>query len=286
MNEIDILCFDIQDVGARFYTYIYTMSYAMEAAAKYNKEFVVFDRPNPVGDEVEGNILNLEYRSFVGYHQIVERHGMTVGELAKLFNEEFQINTKLHVVKMKGYDKKTDFSEYNLKWVSPSPNIPNVESVYYYLATCYFEGTNVSEGRGTAIPFKVFGAPWLKADRLICKLKELNLAGIEYKKTYFTPYTSKHAGTMCVGVELFITDFKTFKPIVTGLSILSILNDIQKELIYREPWRPGGKQMIDYLVGDDFIRQNSLKIEEINKKIKFDSAEFIKTKEKYQLYEN
>lgn len=205
-EDIDIICYDIQDVGARFYTYIYTMAYSMQAAKRMNKKMVVFDRPNPVGDTVEGNILDLKYRSFIGYYEIPQRYGLTVGELAMLFNEVFEIGCDLTVVKMSGYSRDTTWYDYNLDYILPSPNLPTVESLFVYLATCIFEGTNMSEGRGTAKPFSLIGAPWLNSDLLIEKLKGHNLPGVKFRKQYFTPIMSKHKDVMCNGIELYVTD--------------------------------------------------------------------------------
>ena len=193
MDTIDILCIDLQDAGARFYTYIYTMAYAMEASEEYDKEFVVFDRPNPAGGEkFEGNILEEEYKSFVGNYPIVQRHGMTIGELAKMFNEEFGIGCKLTVIEMTGWKRSMYFDETNLPWVIPSPNFPSQNTALVYPGTCIFEGTNLSEGRGTTIPFEVIGAPYIDAIEYANALNELGLKGVKFRPAHFTPTFSKH----------------------------------------------------------------------------------------------
>ena len=159
LEEIDVFAIDIQDIGSRFYTYIYSMAYIMQACQEFGKTEVVFDRPNPIGGEaVEGNILDLRFRSFIGYYPIVQRHGMTIGEIAKMFNEEFGIGCNLTVIPMLNWNRKMFFEDTNLPWVFPSPNIPKVDTAFVYNATCIFEGTNVSEGRGTAVPFEIAGA--------------------------------------------------------------------------------------------------------------------------------
>jgi uncharacterized protein YbbC (DUF1343 family) len=286
MDQIDILCFDIQDVGARFYTYIYTMAYAMMACKEFDKEFVVFDRPNPVGGlDVEGNILDIEYRSFVGYYPLTQRYGLTLGELSMMYNQEFEIGCKLHVVKMEDWSRADHFSDLNRHWVLPSPNIPTTDTLYAYLTTCYFEGTNVSEGRGTAKPFSMFGAPWLDADKLIDELKKRSLKGVEFRKVYFTPMFSKHKDELCQGVELFVTDVKAYKPVSTGYTLIYLIRDLFEEFNFLDPYRPGGKQMIDLLTGSDDMKNKRYSLDEMLDKIDKDSLEFKTKKERYHLYE-
>ena len=217
MDQVDVLVFDIQGVGARFYTYIYTMAYAMMACAEEGKLMVVLDRPNPVnGIDVEGNILNLEYRSFVGYYPITQRHGLTIGELACLFNDEFDIHANLKVVKMEGYQRSMEYKDTGLHWILPSPNIPTPETTLYYLSTCIFEGTNMSEGRGTTKPFQIIGSPYLDVEKVLQELSKWKIKGVEYRQLYFTPIFSKHKGELCNGIELFITDKKEFLPVQFG----------------------------------------------------------------------
>lgn len=286
LKDIDILCFDIQDVGARFYTFIYTMAYAMMAAKEFNKKFVVFDRPNPVGGmEVEGNILNLKYRSFVGYYPLVQRYGLTIGELAMMFNEQFEINCDLEVVKMSGYQRDRDYQELDFPWVLPSPNIPTEASTYTYLATCYFEGTNVSEGRGTTKPFSFVGAPWLKSNEVIRKMNDAQLEGVKFRKVFFTPTFSKHKDTLCEGIEVVVTDNKTFKPIKTGFTMMYYIASMHKEFKFLPPYKEGMNPMIDLLNGDDFLRTQRLSLNEIYQKLEDDSKVFKEMKGQYHLYE-
>ena len=286
MDSIDILCFDIQDVGARYYTFIYTMAYAMMACKENDKEFVVFDRPNPVGGfEVEGSILDLKFRSFVGYYPLTQRFGLTLGELAMMYNKEFEIGCKLHVVKMTDWKRSNHYRDLNRHWVLPSPNIPTTDSLYAYLTTCYFEGTNVSEGRGTAKPFQMFGSPWLDADLLIKELKKRNLSGVVFRKTYFTPMFSKHKDTLCQGVELFVTDINTFKPVATGYTLIYLIRELFEEFKFLDPYRPGGNQMIDLLSGNDDLKTKRYTLDELLEKIDIDSKAFKVKKEGYHLYE-
>lgn len=286
LKDVDVLCFDIQDVGARFYTYIYTMAYAMMAAKDYDIEFVVFDRPNPLGGiNTEGNILDTTYRSFVGYYPLLQRHGMTNGELAKLFNEEFDIGAKLTVIPVEGWTRDVEFIDTDMHWVLPSPNLPTVESIYTYLATCYFEGTNMSEGRGTTKPFSFFGAPWLKNRELLTKLNAFNYEGVVFREAYFTPVFSKHKDELCKGIEIIVTDHKKFTPVILGMTLLKLIREMHEEFEFRGPWSKGGQPMINLLMGDNFIKEDRLTLEEINKKFKSDKIAFEEVKRKYQIYE-
>lgn len=286
LSNLDILCFDIQGVGARFYTYLYTMAYAMMAAKEQNLEFVVMDRPNPVGaTEVEGNILDTKYSSFVGLFPIVERYAMTIGELALYFNTEFGIHCKLHVIKMEGYRRNMFYEDTLLPWVFPSPNIPTPDTAFTFLATCYFEGTNVSEGRGTTKPFSLIGAPWFNQDALLEKLTEKNLPGIRFRKASFTPTFSKHTNVLCRGIELHITDRLTFKPVLTGFVLMTLVREIHPQYQFLAPSVEGGNRMIDLLVGDDFIRKGELSMHEIIRKLHQDQQTFSLVKERYHLYE-
>jgi uncharacterized protein YbbC (DUF1343 family) len=286
LKDIDILCFDIQDVGARFYTFIYTMAYAMMAAKEFNKKFVVFDRPNPVGGvEVEGNILDLKYRSFVGYYPLVQRYGLTIGELAVMFNDAYNIGCDLEVVKMSGYQRADDYQKIDFPWVLPSPNIPTKASTYIYLATCYFEGTNVSEGRGTTKPFSFVGAPWLKSNEVIAKLNGAKLEGVKFRKLYFTPTFSKHKDELCEGIEVVVSNYETFKPIKTGFAMLHYISNMHDEFKFLPPYKEGMNPMIDLLNGDNFMRTKRLSLEEIYQKLDEDSKAFKEMKGKYHLYD-
>lgn len=219
LKDIDILCFDIQDVGARFYTYISTMAYAMEECARHKKQFVVFDRPNPIGGAVEGNMLELEYRSFTGYFPIVQRHGMTVGELALLFNTEYGVHCDLTVIPMESWNRETYFDELPLLWVPPSPNIPSPQTALVYAGVCLFEGTNLSVGRGTTMPFQYLGAPYIDAYRLADQLNRLGMAGVRFLPAFFTPSLSLYAGQLCGGVQIAVADRRSFAPVKTAVAL-------------------------------------------------------------------
>lgn len=285
LKDIDVLCFDIQDVGARFYTFIYTMAYAMMACAEYGKQFIVFDRPNPVGDEVEGNILDTNFRSFIGYYPLVQRYGLTIGELATLFNNEYEINCDLQIVKMNGYKRNMKYQDTKFPWVLPSPNIPTVEATFSYLATCIFEGTNISEGRGTTRPFSVIGSPWLDHKSLVMELDKHNLEGVMFRPLFFTPTFSKHANKLCNGIELIITDYDKFKPVITGYTLLYLIKEMHPEFAFNPPYKIGLHPMIDLNTGGDFVRLEKRTLEEIKIMIYKDSKEFRLMKERYHLYD-
>lgn len=286
MDEIDILAFDIQDVGARFYTFLYTMAYAMMACKEHNKPMIIFDRPNPVNAEaVEGNLLDINYRSFVGYYPIPQRYGLTIGELALLFNDAYDIHADISIAKMQGYKRSMDFEATQLDFIYPSPNIPNKETTYTYLATCVFEGTNMSEGRGTTKPFTMFGSPYLDHLWLIDAIKAYQLPGFKLRPTYFTPSFSKHKDKLCRGLEIIITDKDLFQPVYTGFVILKLIEEHHPEFAYLEPYRKGGRPFIDLLVGDCFLRENTLNLDQIRQKMNHDAQAFKVFKRRYHIYD-
>ncbi len=265
MDTIDVLCIDIQDGGSRFYTYVYTMAYAMMACKEFDKEFVVFDRPNPINaSDYEGNILDLEYRSFVGYYPTVQRHGMTIAELAKLYNEEYGIGcNKLSIVPMTGYDRRKYYDELGKIWVYPSPNYPTITTGVVYNCTCIFEGTNISEGRGTTIPFEVVGAPFINPDVLAAKLNSFKFEGVHFRGLFFTPTFSKHANQMCGGVQLHITDRSKFKPVHVGWAMLDVIRHLYPEgFEVLKPYKEGGYRMLQFNTGCNYILEDKYSLEE------------------------
>lgn len=288
LSNVDILLFDIQDVGARFFTYIYTMSYAMEAAAEVDISFVVLDRPNPInGVSVEGNILDPEFRSFVGLHPISIRHGMTVGELALLFNEEFGINVDLTVVKMKYWRRNMWYDETGLIWVQPSPSMPTLDTATVYPGTCFIEGTNVSEGRGTTRPFELIGAPWIDGVKLSMALNSQKLPGVLFRAAYFSPTFSKYVGEVCCGFQVHVIDRTVFKPVETGLYIIAAIAELHPndfkwvKLAQNQPY------YFDLLVGTNRIRRmldEGMSTERIVKEWLNELSQFIEKREKYLLY--
>ncbi len=286
MDTIDVLCIDIQDVGSRFYTYIYTMAYAMLACKEYHKEFVVFDRPNPInGVKVEGNILDINYRSFIGYYPIPQRYALTIGELALLYNDEFGIGCKLIVIPMVGWKREMVWKDTGLNWIFPSPNIPTTETTFVYNATCVFEGTNLSEGRGTTKPFEIVGAPWINPEQLASRMNQHGLPGVKFRPMYFTPTFSKHKGEMCGGVELIVNDQNIFEAVKTGWTLLYECKKLDEtNFKYLLPYKEGLHPMIDLNNGNSFLREGVYTLEELYKVIEADSQKFINIKEKYHLY--
>ena len=229
LKSIDVMVFDMQDVGTRIYTYIATMAYAMQACADAGIPFIVLDRPNPIGGIVmEGPVLEYpKYSSFIGLYPVPIRHGMTIGELALLFNEKFLSHkAKLTVVPMENWRRSEWYDQTSLPWLRPSPNLPTLNSAIVYPGQVLLEGTNLSEGRGTTQPFEIFGAPWIDGFNLTRRLNELHMPGVKFHEIWFTPTFSKFQNKLCSGSQLFVTDRKTFQPIATTLIILSSIKQL------------------------------------------------------------
>ncbi|MCK1993624.1 DUF1343 domain-containing protein [Peribacillus muralis] len=283
LKDVEVLVFDIQDVGTRFYTYIYTMAYAMEAAKENDIPFIVLDRPNPQGGvSVEGPILEPEFSSFVGMYPIPLKHGMTVGELATLFNKQFKIGADLKVIKMKGWKRDMDYDDTGLPFVLPSPNIPTVSTTFVYPATGLIEGTNVSEGRGTTKPFELIGAPYINSDELAGKLNALRLPGVKFRAASFTPTFSKHAGKLSHGVEIYVSDRKKFKALPTGLHIIKTIHDL-----YPNDFEFLQANNFSLLIGNGWVRgkiEDGASVNEIMKEYEDDLDAFKKVRKKYLLY--
>ena len=237
VGDIDVLLFDLQDAGTRVYTFIYTMAYCMEACARFGKRMVVLDRPNPInGRQVEGNLLDPEYRSFVGLYPLPMRHGMTTGELALLFNAEFGLGCDLTVVEMEGWHRDHWFDQTGLHWIQPSPNLPTIDSTVVYPGSVLVEGTCLSEGRGTTRPFEYIGAPFVNGRHYAARLDALNLPGVWFRTAYFQPTFQKWAGKMCGGVQIHVTDREIFEPYLTGIAVLAVARDLYPEFFkWRDP---------------------------------------------------
>jgi len=283
LANIDILAFDIQDVGARPYTYIYTMAYAMQGAKEQGKTFVVFDRPNPVGgEEVEGGLVKKGYESFVGLYPIPVRHGMTVGELAKLFNKEFGIGCKLVVVEMTGWQRKMYFDETGLPWVMTSPNIPTPDTALVYPATGIFGDTNISEGVGTTRPFDFVGASWLDADALAARMNGQKLPGVFFRPAYYVPKFGRFKDVTCSGVQLHITDRRAFRPVATGLTLLYTIREMSGDKLVFD--KGGTRPMIDLVTGDNTVRLNSSSLKELLAQWDKEARQFKEMSKAYYLY--
>lgn len=286
LDEIDALVYDIQDIGVRYYTYIYTMYLSMEACAKYNKEFIVLDRINPLGGNiVEGNILNLKYSSFVGMLEIPNRYALTIGELANFINDSLNINCKLKIVPITNWERGLYQDETDIPWIAPSPNIPTINSAIAYVGTCLFEGTNVSEGRGTTKPFEIIGAPWIDPYKLSEELNSKDLEGVYFRSVYFRPTFSKYANELCAGVQLHILDRDKFSPLKAGLSLLYVIKEMYKEdFSFNSVTEEFNYHFINHLSGTDDIMNPEVTLEAFLNKIEKESEEFKVLVDKYKLY--
>ena len=259
LEDVDTIVFDMQDVGCRIYTFNYTMANCMIAAAKYGKRVVVCDRPNPInGVTVEGNVTESAFTSFVGQYEIPTRHGMTTGELARLFNEHFGIGCELEIVAMDGWDRSWYFEQTGLPWVLPSPNIPTVDTCVVFPATVHLEGTELSEGRGTTKVFELNGAPFIDPYAWAAALDEYNFPGVTFRPCYFQPTFQKWARQTCGGVQLHITDREAFTPVIVGVAMVKTAHDLYPD---KFQWKQEdyeyefGKNPFDVVSGTDKIRK-------------------------------
>jgi uncharacterized protein YbbC (DUF1343 family) len=237
LRDLDVLLVDLQDIGARYYTFIWTMYLCMRACEKNGVATVVLDRPNPInGISVEGPLLDPHYRSFVGLHLIPVRHGKTIGELAQQFRDEAFPKCKLSILPMKKWKREMWLDHTGLPWVMPSPNMPTLDTATVYPGMCLLEGTNISEGRGTTRPFEIFGAPFLDPEKLSSELNALNLPGVFFRENYFQPTFHKFAGELCGGAQIHVTDRDEFRPFLTGVEIIKRIRQIYgKEFQWRQP---------------------------------------------------
>lgn len=257
---IDALVIDLQDVGARYYTYIWTMELCMEACRELGKSVVILDRPNPIGGTLtEGPVLESACASFVGLRPLPVRHGMTIGEVGGYLKEGFHPTLDLHVIAMKGWRRRMWFDATGLPWVMPSPNMPTLDTATVYPGTCLLEGTNLSEGRGTTRPFEIFGAPFIDPERLVRRLEEFRLPGVVFRPLHFQPTFHKHAGRLCGGAQIHLTSREGFRPFKTGVAILKAVHDLYPDdfLWRRPPYEyETEKTPIDILAGTVRLRED------------------------------
>lgn len=287
LEAVDVIVFDLQDIGSRYYTYIYTMAYVMEACQEYGKQFVVLDRPNPIsGAVVEGNLVKEDVRSFVGLLPIPNRHGMTVAELALLFKNEFGYDCDLTVVPMQGWQRELYFDETELLWVAPSPNTTSIDMTLLYPGTCLIEGTNLSEGRGTTRPFEYIGAPFIEGAQLAKAFNDRNLPGVIARQTSFVPTYQKYLGEICSGIQLHIVDRKSFEAFHTGVVLLEIIANMYPD-DFQFTKNENDKYFIDLLAGTKQLRGFIAKgkAEEFKGSYQTELETFIKRKALYHLYE-
>lgn len=259
-REIDIMLIDLQDIGARYYTFIWTMDLCMQSCSELNKPVIVLDRPNPInGLGVEGTVLDPGYYSFVGLKPLPIRHGMTIGEIGSYIKNIFYQNLDYHVIKMEGWKRKMWFDNTKLPWVMPSPNMPTLDTATVYPGMCLLEGTILSEGRGTTRPFEIFGAPFIDSDMLAERLNAFKLKGIIFRPMWFQPTFQKYAGELCGGAQMHVIDRSIFKPFKTAVAILKAVHDLypKKQLWGQPPYEYETVKMpIDMLCGTDKIRND------------------------------
>lgn len=291
LADVDTLVFDMQDVGCRIYTFVYTLANCMRAAKRLGKRVVVCDRPNPInGVQMAGNILEPEYASFVGQFPLPTRHGMTVGELAQMFNEHFKIGCDLEVVPMTGWRREFWLDETDAPWVLPSPNMPTIDSATVFPGTVHFEGTQVSEGRGTTRPFELIGAPYIDPDAYAEKLNGLALSGVYFRSCVFQPTFQKHAGASCGGVQIHVTDRYVFEPWLAGIAMVKFAHDMYpNDFRWKEPPYEYvfDKNPFDVIGGTAKIREafeNGTDLETIGAETKAPLEEFKELRESYLLY--
>ena len=291
LKDVDVIVVDLQDVGCRIYTFVYTMANCMYAAKKFGKKVVVCDRPNPIGgNAVEGNITEHEFKSFVGQFELPTRHGMTIGELARMFNGHFGIGCDLEVIEMEGWSREMWGDETGLPWVLPSPNIPDVDTCVVFPATVHLEGTELSEGRGTTLPFFLNGAPFIDAHAWAAELDKFGFAGVKFRAAYFRPTFCEFAGETCGGVQIHVTDREVFTPVIVGVAMVKTAHDMYPEQFQ---WRQNAyeyvfdKNPMDVVTGTDKIRkaiESGVSISEIEDSWRSGIVGFRQDREPFLLY--
>ncbi|MEZ4525905.1 MAG: DUF1343 domain-containing protein [Desulfobacterales bacterium] len=291
LEDVDVLLVDLQDAGTRVYTFIYTLSFCMEAAKKYHKQVLVLDRPNPIGGiGVEGNCLCPEYASFVGRYPIPMRHGLTVGELALLFNEHFGIGCDLRVIPMRGWRRSMYFRDTGLPWVAPSPNLPTPESAMVYPGQVIWEGTNISEGRGTTQPFELFGAPFLDTEKIKEEQSIAQLPGAVLRSLVFEPTSNKWAGKSCRGFQIHVTNPGKYLPYLSSLCLLqTVIRHHSADFEWKKPpyEYEFEKMPMDLIIGDRQIRERIEQLDsldEISDSWQRDLKHFCEISRKFHLY--
>ena len=291
LRDVDVLVFDMQDVGCRIYTFVYTMANCMRAAKKFGKRVVVCDRPNPInGSAVAGNVLEPEFASFVGQFPIPTRHGMTPGELAQLFNKHFNIDCDLDVITMNGWQRELWMDQTDAPWVLPSPNMPTVDSATVFPGTVHFEGTQMSEGRGTTRPFELIGAPYIDPADYASQLNGLGLNGVYFRACMFQPTFQKHDGTTCGGVQIHVTDRDQFEPVSAGVAMVKTAFDMYpNDFRWKEPPYEYvfDKNPFDVISGTDKVRRDfekGISLATMIESWQSELEKFLEIRKKYLLY--
>ncbi len=291
LENIDVLAIDLQDVGTRYYTFIWTLDLCMQACREAGKTVVVLDRPNPIGGHItEGPVLRQGYHSFVGLRPLPVRHGMTIGEIGHYLEDTFHPGIHYRVVPMQGWKRKSWFDQTLLPWVMPSPNMPTLDAALVYPGMCLLEGTNLSEGRGTTRPFEIFGAPFIHPQTLVDQLREFKLPGVMFRPLFFEPTFQKHTGILCGGAQIHVTDREKFKPFKTGVAILkAVHNTWPRDFAWKQPPYEYEeiKMPIDILAGSGQLRtdiESWKDIRDMEVWWKDELKEFEKIRKKYLLY--
>jgi uncharacterized protein YbbC (DUF1343 family) len=291
VKDIDAFVIDLQDVGCRIYTFVYTMANCMRAAKQFGKKVIVCDRPNPInGNAIEGNTTEHEFKSFVGQFELPTRHGMTIGELAQMFNEHFGIGCDLTVVKMGGWGREMWGDHTGLPWILPSPNIPTVDSCVVFPATVHIEGTELSEGRGTTKPFELNGAPFIDPYDWVLELEKFNFDGVKFRHVFFRPTFQKCAGHTCGGVQIHVTDREAFTPVLVGIAMIKTAYDMYTD---KFEWKRDPYEYVfdvnpfDVVCGTDKIRkqiENGVSLKEIEADWADGLAAFREARKPYLMY--
>ena len=291
VQDIEAFVVDLQDVGCRIYTFVYTMANCMRAAKKFGKKVIVCDRPNPIGgNTIEGNITEDAFKSFVGQFELPTRHGMTIGELAKMFNEHFGIGCDLDVVQMTGWSRDMWGDETGLPWILPSPNIPDVDTCVVFPATVHIEGTELSEGRGTTLPFFLNGAPFIDPYAWAEELRKFDFPGVAFREAYFRPWFAEWVDETCGGVQIHITDREAFTPVIVGIAMVKTLFEMHPD---KFQWRQNAyeyvfdKNPFDVICGTDKVRkqiEHGTSVKEIEESWITGLEVFGKTRQSFLIY--
>lgn len=285
LDAFDVLVYDIQDIGVRFFTYISTLYNALADCGKAGKTLIVLDRPDPLGGKiVEGGILDMAYSSFVGCYPLTVRYGLTSGEAALMMNEEQKLGCDLKIVPCEGWKRDSLFHEWGTVWYAPSPALMTFESTLLYPGICLAEGTNLSEGRGTAAPFRIIGADYIHAEELAEAFNREELPGVIATPLWFTPTASKHQGKKCGGILLYVTDRETLRPVTVGITLLDIIRRLYPgDYAVLPPYREGGRPMMALLSGSDILL-GEWDREKVLARYGRESREFEERKQKFHLY--
>ncbi|HUI46534.1 MAG TPA: DUF1343 domain-containing protein [Nitrospirota bacterium] len=291
LEHCDVLAIDLQDVGSRYYTFIWTMDLCMQACREHGKTVIILDRPNPIGGRlVEGPVLDPAYASFVGLKPLPVRHGMTIAEIGSYLHRGYYPDLDFRILPMRGWKRSLWFNDTTLPWVMPSPNMPTLDTALVYPGMCLMEGTNISEGRGTTRPFEIFGAPFIHPHTIIKVLKESKLPGVEFRPVHFQPTFQKHAHTLCGGAQIHVTNREKFQPFKTGVAILkAIHNTYPRDFRWKEPPYEYEEVNlpIDILAGSDKLRKDIESWKDLDAMEKWwreETTEFEKVRRKFLLY--